>query len=468
MDVDGDPVAACVGISHVEAGRQMAREIAARGYRRIGYCGSSSIKDHRAQKRRQGFEQGLAEAGLSLADACLYAGTSGFGTGRGMTAEILGRTPDLDFLYYNSDINAAGGLLYCLEKGMDIPGQIGSHRWCLRRWTVEWSREFVAERPDVVRFFRTTWIPDETFFQTLVRHLVPETEIRSRTLTFLMFSDYGMPVNFYNDHYDLLLSQDFLFARKISPDAHELKERLGTLYSAKGVEFKISNEGRGLYSFLTERGRIGRRFGMRFWETETTLGRERELLIVISKKWHVAKRLLAFVRQKTNIPAIEYMFNEEDTALPDLGGIQNTLAKRTRHRRALMRMLFDYFSTDRMIICIDPANIELLKDLTGDRSVTRLMEVECEMTDDYLIGHAKRIGLAGEHTSDETWERLLPTIRSDIVFESDRIRDAGFQNYTRVRQQAEPSQNALALAEFLSISEDLAQEITSIEYLFED
>ncbi|MCT4683505.1 MAG: LacI family DNA-binding transcriptional regulator, partial [Roseicyclus sp.] len=111
MDVDGDPVAACVGISHVEAGRQMAREIAARGYRRIGYCGSSSIKDHRAQKRRQGFEQGLAEAGLSLADACLYAGTSGFGTGRGMTAEILGRTPDLDFLYYNSDINAAGGLL---------------------------------------------------------------------------------------------------------------------------------------------------------------------------------------------------------------------------------------------------------------------------------------------------------------------------------------------------------------------
>lgn len=125
MDVDGTPVAACVGISHTEAGRQMAREIAARGYRRIGYCGSSSTRDHRAQKRRQGFEQGLAEAGLGLADSCLYAGSSGFGTGRGMTEEILTRTPDLDFLYYNSDINAAGGLLYCLEKGMDIPGRIG-------------------------------------------------------------------------------------------------------------------------------------------------------------------------------------------------------------------------------------------------------------------------------------------------------------------------------------------------------
>lgn len=125
MDVDGDPVAACVGISQHEAGRQMAREIAKRGYRRIGYCGSSSSADHRAQKRRQGFIAGLSEMGLQLADTCLYAGTSGFGTGRAMTAEIMTRSPDLDFLYFNSDINAAGGLLYCLEQGMRIPDQIG-------------------------------------------------------------------------------------------------------------------------------------------------------------------------------------------------------------------------------------------------------------------------------------------------------------------------------------------------------
>ncbi|MCB2124849.1 MAG: glycosyl transferase, partial [Rhodobacteraceae bacterium] len=98
----------------------------------------------------------------------------------------------------------------------DIQVQIGSQWWCLRRRTVEWILDMVRRRRDVMRFFRTTWIPDETFFQTLVRHLVPSDEIESRTLTFLIFSDYGMPVTFYNDHYDLLLSQDFLFARKIS------------------------------------------------------------------------------------------------------------------------------------------------------------------------------------------------------------------------------------------------------------
>jgi hypothetical protein len=350
----------------------------------------------------------------------------------------------------------------------DIQVQIGSQWWCLRRRTVEWVLEFTKKRRDVMRFFRTTWIPDETFFQTIVRHVVPETEIRSRTLTFLMFTDYGMPVVFYDDHYDLLLSQDFLFARKISPEAQDLKRRLGLLYAAEGVQFQISNEGRSLFKFLSGRGRIGRRFAMRFWETESTLGRERELMIVICKKWHVAKRMLERIRQVTNVPAIEYLFDEESTPLPDLGGIQKTLGKRTRHRRALMRMLFDYYETDRLIVCMDPGELDLLQDFAGDRSMTRMLEIQCKFSDDYLIGHAMRVGLAGEQTNSDTLERLLPTIRNDMVFESDHIRDAEFENMNRMREGATLEENTHALSNFLSIGEDKAREIASAEYLFAD
>jgi hypothetical protein len=140
----------------------------------------------------------------------------------------------------------------------DIQIMIGSQWWCLRRRTVEALLQFCRDRPDVMKFFKTTWIPDETFFQTVVRHLVADKEIKTRTLTFLMFSDYGMPVTFYNDHYELLLNQDFLFARKISPQATELKERLGALWASGKSDFSISNQGRTLYEFLTGRGRIGR------------------------------------------------------------------------------------------------------------------------------------------------------------------------------------------------------------------
>ncbi len=371
------------------------------------------------------------------------------------------------FLFY-ANVNLQRKLGLSRKIPADLLVMIGSQWWCLRRRTVEWILEFCLARPDVVRFFRTTWIPDETFFQTLVPHLVPEHEIRARTLTFLMFTDYGMPVTFYNDHYDLLLSQDFLFARKISADAHELKKRLGDLYASSHKEFKVSNEGSSLFRFLAGRGRIGRRFAPRFWETESSLGRERELLLVVCKKWHVAKRLLTGIREATALPCVEYLFNEDNTDLPDLGGIQRTIGKRTRHRRALMRMLFDYYGTDRMVICLDPSNLDLMRDFYSDRSTTRLLEVQCSFTDDYLLGHAKRVGLAGERTSQEAFELLLPTIRSDMTFESDQIRDAGFDHVYRMRQERSVDVNATELARFLEIGKEKARRIASNSGMFTD
>ena len=181
-------------------------------------------------------------------------------------------------------------------------------------------------------------------------------------------------------------------------------------------DFKISNEGRSLFKFLTGRGRIGRRFATRFWETESSLGRERELLIIACKKWHVAKRLLT--AQSASIRMclrLTISLTKKTRDLPDLGGIQSNLGKRTRHRRALMRMLFDYYDTNRLVICLDTANLDLMQDFFSDRSTTRLLEIDCDMTDDYLCGHARRVGLAGDQTSDETLAQLLPTIRYDDV-----------------------------------------------------
>jgi hypothetical protein len=350
----------------------------------------------------------------------------------------------------------------------DIDVQIGSQWWCLRRRTVEWILDFTRKRRDVMRFFRTTWIPDETFFQTLVRYLVPEAEIETRTLTFLMFTDYGMPVTFHNDHYYMLLGQDNLFARKISPEAVTLKRRLGALYSDDAARFNISDEGRNLFRFLTARGREGRRFSPRFWEVESTIGRDRELMIVICKKWHVAKRLVARIRQMTSLPVVEYLFNEEGTALPDLGGIQATITKRTRHRRALMRMLFDYYRTDRLIVCMDPADMELLQDFCSDRGKTRLLDIQCGFSDAYLTGHARRVGLAGAQTAQETLDRLLPTIRGDIIYERDRIRDAGFENHLILREGDDPGISADILARFLDIPAEKAQEIAQLDHLFAD
>lgn len=371
------------------------------------------------------------------------------------------------WLFYRSyNIQKALGLTRRIPA--DIEVQIGSQWWCLRRRTIEKLLAFCRDRPDVVRFFSTTWIPDETFFQTLVRHLVPEREIESRTLTFKLFSDYGMPVSFYNDQFDLLISQDYLFARKISPEASLLKNRLGALWESGRIDFPISHEGEKLHGFLTGRGRIGKRYGTRFWERESTLGADRVLYMLVCKKWHVAKRLLHASADRIDVRGVEYLFDEADCPVPHLGGIERTLEKRNRHRRALMRMLFDYHGTDRLVICLDPGNMALLHDFMSDRSNARILELQCVFDDAYLIGHAQRVGLATAETPDEVIARMLPTLRHEFDDESTRIRDAEFPRHWRIRQDRSPQENALVLADFFDIDLDMAQELAETPYLFAD
>ena len=191
-------------------------------------------------------------------------------------------------------------------------------------------------------------------------------------------------------------------------------------------------------------------------------------MLVTCKKWHVAKRLVDRVRDVTGIPAVHYLFNEAATDLPDLGGIQTTLEKRMRHRRALVRMLFDTWESDRLVICVDPASTDLIQDFYNDRAQVRLLEIDCAFSDDYLMGHARRVGLAGPQTPEAAMARLLPTIRYDVRFESDRLRDLNLAAHHRLRETATTEDNAAALAAFLGIATDKALQIATTDYLFVD
>jgi LacI family gluconate utilization system Gnt-I transcriptional repressor len=125
MDVDGVPIDTCVGISHRRAGRMMADAILEAGYRKIGFMGTKMPLDHRARKRFEGFTRTLAKAEVEILDQEFYSGGSALAKGREMTAAMLERTPDLDFLYYSNDMIGAGGLLYLMEQGVDVPGRVG-------------------------------------------------------------------------------------------------------------------------------------------------------------------------------------------------------------------------------------------------------------------------------------------------------------------------------------------------------
>ncbi|GKY86309.1 LacI family DNA-binding transcriptional regulator [Sinisalibacter aestuarii] len=125
MDTDGTPIDSMVGISHRRAGRMMAEAIMKAGYRKIAFLGTKMPLDHRARKRFEGFTEALAKKGLEIVDQEFYDGGSSLAKGREMTARVLERSPEVDFVYYSNDKIGVGGLLHCLDAGIDVPGRLG-------------------------------------------------------------------------------------------------------------------------------------------------------------------------------------------------------------------------------------------------------------------------------------------------------------------------------------------------------
>jgi hypothetical protein len=101
----------------------------------------------------------------------------------------------------------------------DIVPHLGSQWWCLTRRTLSAILED-PERRRYDTYFRHVWIPDESYFQTLVRRC--SSEIESRSLTLSKFDFQGKPHMFYDDHLQLLRRSDCFVARKIWPHADKL------------------------------------------------------------------------------------------------------------------------------------------------------------------------------------------------------------------------------------------------------
>ena len=96
---------------------------------------------------------------------------------------------------------------------------LGSQWWCLTRKTLA-AILTSPDRDAHDHYFRRVWIPDESYFQTLVRLF--SSRIESRSLTLSKFDFQGKPHVFYDDHLQLLRRSDCFVARKIWPHADKL------------------------------------------------------------------------------------------------------------------------------------------------------------------------------------------------------------------------------------------------------
>ncbi len=104
-----------------------------------------------------------------------------------------------------------------MPEGLDP--HMGSQWWCLTRATFERMRSD-PNKQDIDRYFRNVWIPDESYYQSLVR--LYDTPVESQSLTLSKFDFQGKPHVFYDDHLLMLRRSPAFFARKIWPGANRL------------------------------------------------------------------------------------------------------------------------------------------------------------------------------------------------------------------------------------------------------
>ena len=133
---------------------------------------------------------------------------------------------------------------------------LGSQWWCLTRATLSAILRD-PKRAENDRYFRRVWIPDESYFQTLVRR--HSTTVESRSLTLSKFDFQGKPQIFYDDHLQLLRRSDCFMARKIWPHANRLyREFLQTSQSQSPRAVPSPGKIDRLFSKATERRIYGR------------------------------------------------------------------------------------------------------------------------------------------------------------------------------------------------------------------
>jgi hypothetical protein len=96
----------------------------------------------------------------------------------------------------------------------DIEPHFGSQWWILHKDHVKYVLDFIRKRPDVLKYFKHTWAPDELFFQSILMSSPLKEMIINKSLWYIDWNTNGPPKTLTMDDFDEIVNSDKFFARK--------------------------------------------------------------------------------------------------------------------------------------------------------------------------------------------------------------------------------------------------------------
>lgn len=128
-DLNSSPLDVSVGINHFDAGFEMGRYLIDRGYRALGYVGTSHNTANAAMARLDGFAQAVADGGGQVTRQFCLHDTASYYPGYYGTEQLLASQSAVECIFYQNDAMAFGGLQYCTKRGLSVPGDLGIAGW---------------------------------------------------------------------------------------------------------------------------------------------------------------------------------------------------------------------------------------------------------------------------------------------------------------------------------------------------
>lgn len=120
-DLGGPVLDMQVGFSNVDAGRAAAGHLLDRGYRHLAFIGA---EEERSRQRLEGFRAAAAARGLAEVPAELILPPAQVDDAGPRFAALLARRPEVDAVFCNNDLLAAGVLFECHRRGWAVPGRM--------------------------------------------------------------------------------------------------------------------------------------------------------------------------------------------------------------------------------------------------------------------------------------------------------------------------------------------------------
>jgi LacI family gluconate utilization system Gnt-I transcriptional repressor len=122
-----EPIDMSVGFSNRDAAHAMTGELIRSGYRRIVFVNGPSAGNERARHRSEGYRAAMREAGLQVRPVRVARDVGAIQpeTGARIIRKIIAQDPEVDAVFFTSDVYAVGAILECRKHGIGVPERMG-------------------------------------------------------------------------------------------------------------------------------------------------------------------------------------------------------------------------------------------------------------------------------------------------------------------------------------------------------